>query len=296
MRVKELPLQVSRRAHLLGLIKYRLLSWLFHQPSKLAFCAPGDIVGRAIMAFGTFEPEVIELIGVTARQFLRDPSETVFIDVGANVGTHAVGLASAFRRVLAFEANPATALVAKANALAAGAHNVEVHPIGLSDETRDAVLSMPNPHAFSWASVNPVGSIGIGITLQPGDQYLARVLGHDERVGVIKIDVEGYEPEVLSGLRSTLITQKPIVAFEALDETATKRSIELLQSLGYCSFVGVSTRTRPLLQRIWGLLKVRKVYLEEISVGTGYSCVIALPHQAGVTDPQSGGLLHDGPH
>ena len=69
------------------------------------------------MAFGTFEPEVIELIGFTARKFLRDLSETVFIDVGANVGTHAVGLAFAFRRVLAFEANPATALVAKANAL-----------------------------------------------------------------------------------------------------------------------------------------------------------------------------------
>ena len=91
MRVKELPLQVSRRGHLSGLIKYRLLSWLFNQPSKLAFCAPGDIVGRAIMAFGTFEPEVIELIAFTARQFLRNPSETVFVDVGANVGTHAVG-------------------------------------------------------------------------------------------------------------------------------------------------------------------------------------------------------------
>ena len=47
------------------------------------------------------------------------------------------------------------------------------------------------------------------------------------------------------------------------------------------TFLGVSTRTRPLLQRIWGLTKVRKVYLEEISVGTGYSCVIALPHHAG---------------
>ena len=283
--MKELPLQVSRRDHLSGLIKYRLLSWLFNQPSKLAFCAPGDIVGRAIMAFGTFEPEVIELIAFTARKFLHDPSETVFIDVGANVGTHAVGLASTFRRVLAFEANPATALVAKANALAAGAQNVEVHPVGLSDDNRDAVLSMPNPHAFSWASVTLTGSPGMGIKLQQGDQYLANVLGNEERVGVIKIDVEGYEPEVLSGLRSTLIKHKPIVAFEALDETAKTRSIELLKSLGYCSFLGVSTRTRPLWQRIWGLMKVRKVYLEEISVGTGYSCVIALPHHAG--DPKS---------
>jgi FkbM family methyltransferase len=201
--------------------------------------------------------------------------------VGANVGTHAVGLASAFRRVLAFEANPATALVAKANVLAAGAWNVEVHSIGLSDDNRDAVLSMPNPHAFSWASVTPTGLPGIGIKLKQGDQYLANFLDNVERVGVIKIDVEGHEPEVLSGLRSTLITQKPIVAFEALDETAKKRSIELLKSLGYCSFLGVSTRTRPLLQRIWGLMKARKVYLEEISVGTGYSCVIALPHHAG---------------
>ena len=233
------------------------------------------------MAFGTFEPEVIELIAFTARQCLRDPSETVFIDVGANVGTHAVGLASAFRRVLAFEANPATALVAKANVLAAGAQNVEVHPVGLSDENRDGVLSMPNPHAFSWASVTAAGSPGIGIKLQQGDQYLANILDKDDRVGVIKIDVEGYEPEVLFGLRSILIAQKPIVAFEALDETAKKRSIELLKSLGYCSFLGVSTRTRPLLQRIWGLMKVRKVYLEEIAVGTGYSCVIALPQGPG---------------
>ena len=98
---------------------------------------------------------------------------------------------------------------------------------------------------------------------------------------MIKIDVEGYEPEVLSGLRATLIAQKPVVAFEGLDETAKNRSIELLESLGYSSFVGVSTRTRSLLQRIWGLTKVRKVYLEKISAGTSYSCIIALPQHAG---------------
>ena len=121
------------------------------------------MIGRAIMAFGTFEPEGIERDEWShAGNFSaihRKQSSSTWEQMW---GSHAGALRFAFRRVLAHAANPATALVAQANALAAGAQNVEVHPIGLSDDNRDGVNA--EPACVQLASVTPTGSPGIGIS------------------------------------------------------------------------------------------------------------------------------------
>ena len=50
------------------------------------------------------------------------------------------------------------------------------------------------------------------VSLMRGDEYLARK--RVDRVDFVKIDTEGYEREVIEGLRGTLGTCRPVVFLE----------------------------------------------------------------------------------
>jgi FkbM family methyltransferase len=196
---------------------------------SIAFCAPGDSVGRNVMASGTYEPEAIELL----KSF--GPGN-VLLDIGANVGTHSIALCQTFRRVLAFEPNKALAHVIQANAIAANARNIEVFPVGLSDQTRSATLSFPR-YNFSWGNLSGRSDwTAMDIALACGDDILSGALTSAETISLIKIDVEGHELAVLRGLTRTLLRDHPIIVYEGLSPQANANLQNFLLGTGYKSF------------------------------------------------------------
>jgi hypothetical protein len=63
--------------------------------------------------------------------------------------------------------------------------------------------------------------------VRTGDAILDE-LGGVADVTLVKIDVEGYEPQVLQGL-SRVLRQRPLIVFEALDEEALRSSVTHLR-------------------------------------------------------------------
>ena len=128
-----------------------------------------------------------------------------FIDVGANVGTYTVlasGVAGAFTD--AFEPIPATAARLEYNVVVNGLGRlVTVHRVGVG--------SCPGVLRFSVTedTVNHVASED-----EPAEEFpvetLDRMLLHNAPT-LIKIDVEGFEPEVLAGA-SDLLKSKSLLA------------------------------------------------------------------------------------
>jgi hypothetical protein len=52
----------------------------------------------------------------------------------------------------------------------------------------------------------------------------------------MKIDVEGYEPNVLLGARNLILSSKPVISFEVnfkKSPNIDQSSVEILESLGY---------------------------------------------------------------
>ena len=102
------------------------------------------------------------------------------------------------------------------------AETVRCHAIGLSD--RDGTVALAeNMHSF----LTHVAADGKGRKVP-----VARLdgLGLPDP-DLIKLDVEGHEPQVLRGAEATLARAKPLIAFE--NWPAQLEPLGILESLGY---------------------------------------------------------------
>lgn len=168
-----------------------------------------------VFFFGSYERELLLLI----RDVLSMRRGAVFMDVGANVGHHTLFAARYAAAVHAFEpyAPVRARLVEKIelNALT----NVTIHGFGLGDRNEALPFfapSGPNQGTGSFVESHSVDNVrGDVLNVVKGDEFGASL----QRLDLIKIDVEGFEGSVLSGLRDTLRRYRPAVLFEFSDTT-----------------------------------------------------------------------------
>ena len=137
----------------------------------------------------------------------------IFADVGSSIGLYAVCLADVVRarggRVAAFEPVAFNRERQQANiALNHAADVVDVYPFALG--ASDAVLRMAGDRtrADNNAFLTASGDIEVEV------RRLDDVARDWPPIGLMKIDIEGYEPEMLKGARATIERDRPIVFAE----------------------------------------------------------------------------------
>ena len=170
---------------------------------------PGEYIDRDIFTEGAYELYFL-------RWIERNIKGRSFVDVGANIGNHALYLASNFEAVHCFEPNPAIADRLEENA-ALNRIPIHVHRVGLG--YRDAELPF-HPNTSGNCGGSSFAANGFEATsvlpVRNGDSYFA---AHDiEKIDLLKIDVEGFEFEVLRGLQKVIRRDRPVIIFE-LDGT-----------------------------------------------------------------------------
>jgi FkbM family methyltransferase len=152
-----------------------------------------------------------QLIG-RLEQLLR-PGDVMW-DVGANVGYLAMHFARRLpplSSIHAFEPNPAA--LKTLGGLFVEYPRVQVHPVGLG--LKNEFLELQTlPTSTSWGTVarKIEGGTGTKVPIRRGDEY-RREKGIPFP-DLIKIDVEGFEPHVLAGLRETISHAKPVIVVE----------------------------------------------------------------------------------
>ena len=168
----------------------------------------GTLIGWAIRFFGTYEPEVRDQI----RRRLG--TGDVAIDVGANVGWHALLMAAIVGprgRVFAFEPNPTTRARLERAVAENGFTQISVEPFAVSNRCGAAGFDAPAAGQFWDGTGRLTGDGSSQVECVTLDAFVAeRTLG---RVALVKIDVEGWEPAVLAGAER-VIADRPLVLFE----------------------------------------------------------------------------------
>ena len=152
----------------------------------------------------------------------------VLWDVGANVGYISMYFAKAPHRLAAihaFEPNPVPLktlqTMFKDHAV------VTVHPIGLG--RKDEMVEMTISSAGSaWSSVVRGGfedADKMTIQVRSGDRFLKE--NDIPLPDVLKVDVEGFEAEVLAGLEQTIRERRPVIILEhiCLSDAQLKQNI-----------------------------------------------------------------------
>ena len=182
-------------------------------PNGLRFALePGQFVDRYIATEGIYERPFL--------RFFREalPRGSVMIDIGANIGNHALYLHDHCSVVHCYEPNPTAAARLRHNIELNHAANVFVHEIGLGD--RDATLPFASNvednlgnSGYLSGQEHWVGAFDtIELPIRRADAAIGE-LGLT-RIDLIKIDVEGLEPQLFSGLTETISRYRPLIAFE----------------------------------------------------------------------------------
>lgn len=159
---------------------------------------------------GAFEPQMVALFDA-----LLQPQDTV-LDIGANIGCTAILFGSRCRRVVGFEPSPSTYRFLQKNLTASGLTNVTAHNVGLGKTAgRYELTFAADNRSGGFVSDKMQASTGHhveAIEIAQGDAFL-RGAGV-KHVDFVKIDVEGFEQDVIEGLADTLAACKPVVTLE----------------------------------------------------------------------------------
>ena len=130
--------------------------------------------------------------------------EDIYLDIGANIGYFAIHAAKATGcYTLCFEPSPRELARLHRNISLNGAINVIVFPFGLAREEKEVGLKlwdMSNPGNNHVVRAGEEGALATRVFRL--DQAITADLAR--RVRLVKIDVEGYEMEVLRGMESLM--------------------------------------------------------------------------------------------
>jgi FkbM family methyltransferase len=136
------------------------------------------------------------------------------VDVGANIGLHTVFLASRVSpggRVLALEPEPANFGYLEANVQRNGLTNVELFMVGAGARGGTLRLHLVPGTVGGHTAAEIDGGSSIDVEVVRLDDLLRDKV---TRIDLMKLDVEGYEAQVLDGFRETLARDRPLLLIE----------------------------------------------------------------------------------
>ena len=195
-------------------------------------------MGKAIATYG----ECCEIESEFLLAMATQPGLPV--EVGANMGIHTIPLGGALaaqnRKLLVFEPQPIIFQQLCANLALNGLTNVTAWPYACGAE--NGVVTFPQP---DYRRLGNFGAIGMEVLAQASDSpippssvtvpcvRLDDMVEQDTHIGLLKIDVEGFELKVLMGAAATLQRCRPLLYVENDRADRSRDLIEWIWAAGY---------------------------------------------------------------
>jgi FkbM family methyltransferase len=186
-------------------------------------------IGRSLQVYGEYGRDE----GVTLRQLIN-PGDTV-IEVGANIGSHTVGLAKRVGpqgRVIAFEPQRACFSLLQSQIALNELSNILAFNWGVGEKTATFYA-----RRIDYAKPGNFGGVTLADAPSPQHEAVAviRLDDHyrDIKVHLMKIDVEGMEGQVIDGARELIMKSRPRLYVENDRVANSPALIRRLFDLGY---------------------------------------------------------------
>jgi FkbM family methyltransferase len=203
-----------------------------------------DLISNALREQGEFDP----LTSRIASIILPENNKGNVIDIGANIGTFCIPLAKNFPKInfIAFEVQKKVFDVLNNNINLNNIKNIKTFNTGLSAKLQKIAVPLPN-----YEIENNIGAFSFDIEARKKKNFLAnyidkKVFSFDlfpldyfnyKNILLIKLDVEGYELNVLRGAINTIKKNNfPPILFECWNNPKSKKKEELFtffKKLGY---------------------------------------------------------------
>lgn len=222
-------------------------NWVFDHAINMSYELKTDI-GDSLYLRGTFEKEELSLL----KNLTKAKESPVIFDIGANIGLHSIAMAESnpTSRIFSFEPSGSTRKILEYNIQ--NKHltdQVKILPFAVSDSIGKASFFQTDDNAYSSLKDTQRKEV-IGKTevdLITIDAFMIRE--KLPKVDLIKIDVEGFDTEVIKGGLKTFSEFKPDIFIEIYQGINSNpdplETINLLLNIGYKAFLIVDGRLTP---------------------------------------------------
>ena len=173
----------------------------------------GSLVDDEILKCGAWEKFMLFFLEDYVRA--AGARGTAFVDVGANTGVHSMFMATRITEVHAVEPYPPVLERLHGHIALNKFDNVRVHEVGFGDTAATLPFFAPvedNHGTGSFRNGDHLRQPAGEMTIVAADDYLGGVTATP--IGIVKIDIEGYEEAALKGFRRTFEAHRPLVVVE----------------------------------------------------------------------------------
>jgi FkbM family methyltransferase len=179
-------------------------------------------------------------------------SNTVF-DIGSYTGVYALVAAKSNKKlkVSAFEPNPDLFSALEKNLRLNRIRNVKSEQMALDDQPGDAYLYLNHDIHTSIGSLIQSSTAGKKVLVRKTTLDIYCENYSINCIDLMKIDVEGYEANVLQGGLSVIKKSNPIILMESLTQENLEKQFELLGKLGYLKPLRVNGDSFDLNNWLW---------------------------------------------
>ena len=177
----------------------------------------GDFRDEYSLAWETFDVYDEDMMDFLKQQVARRKGH--YFDIGCNIGITSVMMSQMLGtdgEVWSFEPLPETVNRACATFALNNVKNVSLFPIALGSENGTLnVYSTPgHSDVVSAVGDKAQGAVAVPVKCMTLDSLLAEKQAGFREIGLLKIDVEGYELSVLRGARKVLAEKRPDILYE----------------------------------------------------------------------------------
>jgi FkbM family methyltransferase len=254
-RHRPLPRYLARNAVFLAAGRRRQLVEAEMGGLHLLLPTTDRTIARSIFAAGGWDPLLVGTTLQALREIGHDVRGSVFLEVGANFGVYALAAVAemGFGRAVAYEPDPLAHRLLLENIARNGLDGrVTAVNAALSDASGEVMLGLA-PGGNGGDNRILAGSGAHGSDGRSTVRVRATTFDEDVHAGTIPLaelglvwlDVQGHEAQVLAGARSLLEAGVPVVVefsssmmgpvAEAWMTDAIGRSYDLLVDLGWCA-------------------------------------------------------------
>ncbi|MDC7745505.1 FkbM family methyltransferase [Rhizobium binxianense] len=192
----------------------RVVSMTVDAGDHLMTFSPSDYIGRKVFRKGHFEREAVDRLIVILRERGLLRKDATLLEIGGNIGTQTVyfALSDTYAQIVSIEPDPRNfpllALNIRQNRLEEKVRLINC-AAGESEGEIDFFLNLNN-HGKSSATRQSPTDKKISVPVKPVSEILAGLSVDPASIGLVWMDIEGYEPVACRSMQPLLARRVPL--------------------------------------------------------------------------------------